>query len=509
MLAGIQPCPKRSWRTLASVTLVSVTAAAMGVPLFAAPALAGVRSTVRAPKAAKAFKQVSYRGYSFEVPRSWRVIDLSGTRRTCVRFDRHVIYLGLPAADLSCPSYLIGTTEAMLVQPGPKSSARSSVEDPVGRKVTVTEPRIKITATFDDDRSMILQILASASLPTPIIRMPRPVSVIGSGPRPAVKAKGAAGARAASTDLSEGVANYQGIGFDSCTAPDAGYMKAWRAHSPFRAVGVYIGGSDESCDQPNLTRAWLRREATAGWHFIPMYVGPQAEFGELHRHPGHQGRRAANDAVMEAERLGFGRWTPIYYDMEAYLPGKTNKALRFLSSWTSRLHALGYSSGIYSSSGSGIADLAQRYYRHKWAIPDVIYDALWNGKKGADDAVIGSGEWANHHRVHQYAGNVSKTYGRHTLNIDDDYMNVLVTTPSGTPPASPEPIDPIHPVRPGGGGGGGGAGGGGGGGAGGAGGSPPPVASRGVADVFYPGSDRELTYLKRAPGWGWVAPSRR
>jgi hypothetical protein len=497
MLAGLQPCLKRSWRTFASVT----AAAALGVPLFAAPAMAGVRSTVRAPKAAKAFKQVSYRGYSFEVPRSWRVIDLSGTRRTCVRFDRHVIYLGRPAADLSCPSYLIGTTEAMLVQPGPKSSARSSVEDPVGRKVTVTEPRIKITATFDDDRSMIFQILASASLPTPIIRMPRPVSVISSGPRPAVKAKGAAAARAATTALSEKVANYQGVGFDSCAAPDAAYMRAWRAHSPFRAVGVYIGGSDESCDQPNLTRAWLRREAAAGWHFIPMYVGPQAEFGELHNHPGHQGRRAANDAVMEAERLGLGPWTPIYYDMEAYLPRKANKALRFLSSWTSRLHALGYSSGIYSSSDSGITDLAQRYYRHKWAIPDVIYDALWNGKKGDGDAVIGSGEWADHHRVHQYAGNVSKTYGRDTLNIDDDYMNVLVTTPSGTPPASPGPTNPVHP-----GGGGGGAGGGG---AGGGGGSPPPVESRGVADVFYPGSDRQLSYLKRAPGWGWVAPSRR
>jgi hypothetical protein len=494
MLAGIQPCPKRSWRILASVT----AAAALGVPLFVAPASADVRATVKAPKAAKAFRQVKYRGYSFEVPRSWRVTDLSGTKRTCVRFDRHVIYLGSPADDLSCPSYLLGTTEAMLVQPGPKSSARSSVEDPVARNVTVTEPRIKITATFDDDRSMIFQILASASLPTPIIRMPRPVSAISAEPKPAIRAKGSTSARTSATALPAKVANYHGVGFDACTAPDAAYMKAWRAHSPYRAIGVYIGGSDEACDQPNLTRAWLRKEAKAGWHFIPMYVGPQAEFGELHRHPGHQGRRAANDAVLDAERLGFGRWTPIYYDMEAYLPGKTNKALRLLSSWTSRLHALGYSSGIYSSSDSGIADLAQRYFRHKWAIPDVIYDALWNGKKNASDAVIRGREWTNHHRVHQYAGNVSKRYGGHKINIDDDYVNVLVTTPSGTPPASPEPTNPVHPA---GGGGGGGTGGGGSGA-----GSPPPVESRGVADVFYPGSARTLTYLKHAPGWGWVAP---
>jgi hypothetical protein len=74
---------------------------------------------------------------------------------------------------------------------------------------------------------------------------------------------------------------------------------------------------------------------------MPMYVGPQAEFGELGVHPGHQGRAAANDAVARAERLGLGAGTPLYYDMESYPPGETGKALRFLSAWTSRIQALG------------------------------------------------------------------------------------------------------------------------------------------------------------------------
>jgi hypothetical protein len=451
MFAGHQPCLKRSWCTLASVAIV----AALAAPVAAAPASAGVRAAARAPRAAKAFRQVSYRGYSFEVPTSWRVIDLSGTRHTCVRFDRHVIYLGSPASNESCPSFLVGTTEAMLIQPEPKSSPASSVEDPVARKVTVTEPRIKITATFDDDRSQIFQILASASLPAPIAHMPRPVDAT-TARRVATTAqsgaatvqRGAAAKRArfaAATTLSAKVANYQGLGFDACAAPSAAYMRAWRQASPYRAIGVYIGGSDESCDQPNLTRAWLSREAAAGWHFIPMYVGPQAEFGELHAHPGHQGRQAANDAVLDAERLGFGSWTPIYYDMEAYLPGKTNKALRFLSAWTSRLHVLGYSSGVYSSSDSGITDLAQRYFRDKWAIPDVIYDALWNGRQTSSDAVIRADEWPNHRRVHQFAGDVTRTYGGDAISIDEDYLNVLLSAPK-TLPASPGPTE-IGPAR--------------------------------------------------------------
>lgn len=432
MFAGHQPCLKRAWCTLASVAIV----AALAVPVAAAPASAGVRAAARAPRAAKAFRQVSYRGYSFEVPTSWRVVDLSGTRPTCVRFDRHAIYLGSPDSNESCPSFLVGTTEAMLIQPEPKSWPASSVEDPVARKVTVTEPRIKITATFDDDRSQIFQILASASLPAPIVHMPRPLDAAIARRGPAVgRARSAA-----TTTLSAKVANYQGLGFDACAAPSAAYMRAWRQASPYRAIGVYIGGSDESCDQPNLTRTWLSRQAAAGWHFIPMYVGPQAEFNELYNHPGHQGRQAANDAVLDAERLGFGPWTPIYYDMEAYLPARTDKALRFLSAWTSRLHALGYLSGVYSSSDSGITDLAQRYFRHKWAIPDVIYDALWNGKRTSSVAVIRADEWPGHRRVHQFAGNVTGTYGGDAISLDEDYLNVLLSPPKSLP-ASPGPTE--------------------------------------------------------------------
>jgi hypothetical protein len=430
MLAHQLPGLTRPWRSLAAVAAV----AALAAPLAAGHALSGAQATVRL---------VSYRGYSFEVPSSWPVIDLAGPQQTCVRFDMHAVYLGAPASDQSCPSLLVGTTEALLIQPGPASSTRSSVEDPVARQIKVTAPGIEVTATFDAHPGQVDRILASASLPAPVVDAPDPAvavtaAVAGStGPPPVPAAPfsmqltslmlPAKTETAAAAPLSAKIANYKGLGFDACTAPSAGYMSTWHRNSPYRAVGVYIGGSDEACAQPNLTRKWLAAEAAAGWHFMPMYVGPQAEFGELGAHPGHQGRAAANDAVAQAERLGFGAGTPLYYDMEAYPPGENGKALRFLSSWTSRIRALGYSSGVYSSSSAAVAALARQYSTHRYALPDVIFDALWNGAENTADPVLTAKEWAHHHRVHQFSGNVAQTYGGDPMNIDQDYLNVKLS----------------------------------------------------------------------------------
>jgi hypothetical protein len=325
-----------------------------------------------------------------------------------VRFDVSVVYLGNPAADQACPSLLVGTTQALLIQPGPKSSAQSSVENPVAREITVTAPKIKVTAKYDTDPTQVQQILASASLPKALIEAPDPTAATAQ----------------AEPALSSSVASYIGLGFDTCAAPSAAYMRAWRSNSPYRAIGIYIGGSDEACAQPNLTKSWLTKQAAAGWHFMPMYVGPQAEFGELGKHPGHQGQAAARDAVAQAERLGLGAGTPIYYDMEAYPPGKTGKALRFLTAWSSWLQTLGYSSGIYSSSSAAVTALAHQYKTGRYALPNVIFDALWNGKPNTSDSVLRATEWSSHRRVHQFAGNDAQSYGGDSINIDRDFLNV-------------------------------------------------------------------------------------
>jgi hypothetical protein len=370
---------------------------------------------------------VTYLGYSFEVPRDWQVIDLSGHQPTCVRFDRHVLYVGSPSANQACPSQVVGTTEAMVVAPNSHHVAPASIENSIARQISVVTSRLEITATFGLHPAVIDRILASAHLTPPVASATGAAAAGAGSPAGSTGASGGRQNPQVSSAL-RGSTNFRGSGFDTCTAPSQAAMTAWRHRSPYGAVGIYIGGSDKACAQPNLTASWVKNEAAQRWHFIPLYVGPQAAFGELRKASGRQGTAAATDAAYQAQQLGFGSRTPLYYDMEAYPPSQSGRALRFLSAWTARLHALGYDSGVYSSSSSGIADLAHQYGGGKYAMPNVIYDALWNGQANTFDPVFGPGEWVHHHRVHQYRGNITRTYGGITMNIDRDHMNVQLRT---------------------------------------------------------------------------------
>ncbi len=406
---------------------------------------------VRAGQAPVRRKAVRYRGYTFLVPRSWPVVDDRTQSHGCVRFDQHAVYLGAVRGDEFCPSWLLGTTESILIQPGPARSGRRSSENPVAREITARAPRIAITATFGTDPTVIYRILASASLPSPVIAAQSPAQAVAAGhlDGAAARAASANGAAPGSPGrprlprmrqpmppppLPTSVASYRGLGFDACTAPSRRAMRAWRLRSPYRAIGIYIGGADRACAQPNLSQAWVRAEASAGWRFIPLYAGPQAAFGELHA-PVRQGLAAARDAVAQARRLGFGRRTPIYYDMEAYHPGVRIAALRFLSAWTIELHRLRYSSGVYSSSDSGIADLSRQYAQRIFAMPNVIYDALWNGAAGTSDRNLRTGQW-HLRRIHQFSGNVTQRYGGHAINIDKDFLDVRMRALFATPQAT-------------------------------------------------------------------------
>ena len=248
--------------------------------------------------------------------------------------------------------------------------------------------------------------------------------------------------------LPASVGNDVGLGFDTCTAPSSGAMQAWLAQSPYRAVGIYIGGADRACSQPNLTSAWVRQQAVAGWRFIPLYAGPQSAFGQITA-PAQQGTADANDAVAQAEQLGFGPGTPLYYDMESYLPAVSVPTLQFLSAWTTQLHQLGYDSGVYSSSNSGIADLAAQYGTGGYAMPDVIYDAWWNGTADTSDSHYQAGEWTGGRRIHQFSGNVQQSYDGASMLIDQDYLDVTLApaaaSPQPSPSASPQPSSSASP----------------------------------------------------------------
>jgi hypothetical protein len=389
--------PTRLRRMLSALTLA-------GLLGTAAPGGAGA-----APSAAT--RTVTYLGHRFVIPASWPVIDLAARPTACVRFDRHALYLGKPGTRQSCPAGAAGRTEAVLVQPWTTAAAETGTGDQrLDHEYLAMDTNIRVTATYSTDKSLVRGILRGAGLPT---RAP------SRGKQPPATEPPA---------LPLSATSYTGKGFDTCTAPSSGAMSDWRAGSPYRAVGIYIGGAQRACSQPNLTASWVKTQATAGWHFIPLYVGLQAD---QITSAADDGRRSADDAIEHAQSLGFGAGTPLYYDMEAYHSSYRSTALSFLSAWTKELHARGYTSAVYSSSSSAITDLVAA--RGSSTVqPDVIFDGLWNGLADTADATVPSTAWSDHQRVHQYAGNVSETYGGTSLRIDRDYLDVRLTTGTAT-----------------------------------------------------------------------------
>ncbi len=374
-------------------------------------------------------KTVRYSGYVVHVPRSWPVYDLRSRRSVCVRFNRHAVYLGTPTADQRCPSHVVGRTEAILLEPLSASVAGSG--GAVGHAVravsasgaqrgqgsagqlAIPHHGVLVIATWGNDSAVISRALGLRSLAglRPIAGPPRKSH--------AARARPAAVARAV----------YTGLGFDACATPSSNAMAAWGA-SQYRAVGVYVGGTNMACAQPNLTSTWVAAETNAGWHLIPLYVGLQAPSnscgcqGIAPSNALAEGTAAATDAVGQAGAVGIAPGSPIYFDMENYSRTATNSSavLTFLSGWTTELHSAGYASGVYSNPGSGIADLISRLGTG-YPEPDDIWFANWNGKQTTSDPSIPSDDFANHQRLHQYSGGHNETHGGVTINIDGDYLD--------------------------------------------------------------------------------------
>jgi Domain of unknown function (DUF1906) len=380
--------------------------------------------------AARTGKVVRYRGYRIVVPASWPVYHLRSDPSVCVRFDRHAVYLGQPSSDQRCPAHAAGRTEAILIEPlaargadtkespGPPLSPVSGREaQPAqGSSTRLVVPRagVIVTATSGTDPAALERALGKTLGATTRTRE--------AGPAPTPPPR----ARVASAAVG-GV--YTGLGFDACSAPSAAQMAAW-GESPYRAVGVYIGGTNMACSQPNLTSAWVGAETAAGWRLIPTYIGLQApsnSCGCSAINPGRasaEGAAAGRDAVVHASALGIGPGSPIYYDMEYYPRGGSNTSavLSFLAAWTSTLHAAGYQSGVYSNGDSGISDLVAAR-NTGYQEPDDIWFAEWNGEHNTVTPYVPPGEWNDQQRLHQYDGGHNETYGGVRLNIDGDFLD--------------------------------------------------------------------------------------
>ena len=52
-------------------------------------------------------------------------------------------------------------------------------------------------------------------------------------------------------------------------------MQKWLA-SPYRAIGIYLGGINRACPDGNLSASWTATVVSQGWNLLPLYVGLQA-----------------------------------------------------------------------------------------------------------------------------------------------------------------------------------------------------------------------------------------
>ncbi|REF37223.1 glycoside hydrolase domain-containing protein [Thermasporomyces composti] len=379
---------------------------------------------------------VTYRGYQVQVPRTWRVVDLRRNPRACVRFDRPAVYLGRPGDVQDCPTDLVGRTAGLILQPLDRTAREHLAPNVVpavagSAKAPAVVPSLGHTVQVAVEAAGVLVTAAHTPETEATVRRILATATLTSAARPASLSAVRTEPKATASVIHPG--DYTGAGFDACAAPSQSAMDAW-LNSPYRAVGVYIGGVSRACAQPNLTASWVSTQTSKGWHLIPIYVGLQAPCTNFRNRMSSdpatarsQGHQAGADAANLAAALGLAPGSVIYEDMEAYTRGGscTTAVLSFLSGWTDELHARGYLSGVYSSAASGVADLVAAYNSSTYSRPDHIFFAWWNGRADVDGgSYIPDSYWANHQRIHQYRGDHNETHGGVTINIDNDYLDV-------------------------------------------------------------------------------------
>jgi hypothetical protein len=386
----------------------------------------GTISTVARP--------VSYHGHTFTVPAGWRSVDLSDDPSACVRFDTRAVYFGAPSSKQRCAAQSAASVQdAVLVQPSSAATTKSATDDALNQRIDATLPGVEITASYARaGRSAVVSLLSDAGVPAPAATAPASTAEVAAR----VKADlSPIQGPVTPVTVAAMTSTYTGLGFDACTAPSTDQMTAWGT-SPFSAVGVYIGGSGRACAQPELTASWVAAEAAAGWHLLPLYVGPQVSFNTI-TSAAAQGKASADDAATQAAALGIGTGAVLYYDMEGgqFTAAETATAQTFLGAWTTELHALNFRSGVYGSETGGLGAMVSG-----WGTvtePDVLDVDNWNGQTDDDPGADPSNHWAGY-RVHQFLAPADATYGGVTINIDEDYFGLhQCTTPSPGAVAQP------------------------------------------------------------------------
>ncbi|MER6449880.1 hypothetical protein DEJ51_08310 [Streptomyces venezuelae] len=387
-------------------------------------------------------RTVDYHGLRVTLPAGWRIVDLDRDPDACLRLDLPTLYVGHAGTQAECTGRAVaGRADTLHLEPLDGAPDRADIptvavesrnvphevpprSDSHELRYALRRSGVMATVSYGATPDTVRGILARARTLTP---------PSAGTPVVAVPATGGPKLRSAQEP-------FRGEGFDACTAPAQKTMDTWRASSPFGAIGVYIGGRARACAQPRLTARWVERQAAAGWHLMPIWVGPQPWHNAgtgLSTDPSEadgQGREAAEGAAEAAQSLGLAEGTVLYNDLENYTDRATWDApvVAYLTAWTVRLHELGFRSAAYVSVSSGVKALKAHYHQAPHAMPDVLWSARWNLSATVGDADMGLAKgtvkWAGPRRAHQFRGDHKATYGGVTLTIDRSWVDVDPTT---------------------------------------------------------------------------------
>ena len=392
-------------------------------------------------------RTVKYGSLSLQVPASWSVVKLDGTRE-CVRLDRDAVYLGAAPAQQDCPAHAVGRGNTIWLRPGDQAP-KGSASERVGGLSMAAGPRERANSrvAVSAERNVTIESAWGTSSATVDAALATLRSDASTSPpartsqQRAQSAQQAQSAQAApTTTVAPTGAPFTGMGMDTCAAPSAATMNAWGA-SPYRAVGIYIGGSMRACPDGNLNASWISTVSRAGWGVIPIYVGPQApcvQQGNLATidptKAAAQGTANAQDAIAKARSFGLPAGSPIYYDMEHYVGTTTctTAVLDFLTAWTNTLHQAGFRSAVYGNSNSLLRDLSVAITtgRPNYVAPDQIWYAQWDNKQTLDGSPyvpeFRSDYWAQHQRMKQYSGGVTETWGGVSMNVDQNWIDTYL-----------------------------------------------------------------------------------
>ena len=230
---------------------------------------------------------------------------------------------------------------------------------------------------------------------------------------------------------------FTGYGFDACTAPIDECARRRGSPSPYRALGIYLGGVNRACKDGNLSASWV---ASDGRRWAGTCC--RCTSGSRRRasaRPGSRASRPCGDGLERrdvprpttpaglASTFGLPTGSPIYFDMEGYAATTrtcTKAVQSFVTGWVTEL----------TREATFAGRLRQRRLhdprrRRRSAALDARRDLdreLERRRRRVRRPVRQDSLWTNHQRVHQYKGGHNETWGGVTINIDSNFVDGAV-----------------------------------------------------------------------------------